>query len=80
MNEETQENGTGCVMIAESSEAVTKEEITTEFHSKKAEVEVKLSKEELEAIHDKRRHEEFLASMNRKQRRAYLSGRRAGLS
>jgi hypothetical protein len=50
------------------------------MHSKKAEVEAKLSPAELEARREKRRHDELLASFNRKQRRAYLSGRREGLS
>ena len=58
----------------------TSEEITTEFHSKKSEVLAKLSPAELEALREERRHKELLASFNRKQRRAYLSGRRAGLS
>lgn len=52
---------------------------TPSMHSKKAEVEAKLSPAELEARREKRRHDELLAGFNRKQRRAYFSGRRAGL-
>jgi hypothetical protein len=49
-------------------------------HSKKAQAEATLTKEQIDERMEKRRITQLLASMNRKQRRAYLSGRRAGLS
>jgi hypothetical protein len=48
--------------------------------SKKAEAEAKLTPEQIEERIEKRRHATLLDGMNRKQRRAYLSGRKRGLS